>query len=61
MGAQNKLIVPGVEEMLEQHKEEIAEEFGTHTSPASRDIITPKLLEDADKDEKKHIKTNEDM
>lgn len=61
MSAGNKLVVPGAEEMLQQHKEEIAEEFGINASPASRDVVTPKLLEDVKKTKNKKIKTNEDM
>lgn len=61
MSARNKLVVPGAEEMLQQHKEEIAEEFGVHASPASRDVITPKLLEDAEREKNNKVKTNEDM
>lgn len=61
MSARNRLIVEGAEHLLEQHKEEIAEEFGVHASPASRDVITPKLVEDAEKSSGKKIKTNEDM
>lgn len=51
MSDRNKLIVPGVEKMVGQYKEEIAEEFGTHFSPASRDVITRKLADD-EKEEK---------
>ncbi|HEU5138542.1 MAG TPA: small, acid-soluble spore protein, alpha/beta type [Bacillales bacterium] len=61
MSARNKLVVSGAEDMLRQHKEEIAEEFGVHASPASRDVITPKILEDAGQSKEKRTRTNEDM
>ncbi|HET7522272.1 MAG TPA: small, acid-soluble spore protein, alpha/beta type [Bacillales bacterium] len=61
MNAKNKLIVPGAEEMLNRHKEEIAEEFGIHASPASRDVVTPKILDETRKEKEKKVKTNEDM
>ncbi|HEX7066251.1 MAG TPA: small, acid-soluble spore protein, alpha/beta type [Bacillales bacterium] len=61
MRASNKLVVQGAEEMLRQHKEEIAEEFGVHASPASRDVITPKILENAGQKKDNRTKTNEDM
>ncbi|HET7629301.1 MAG TPA: hypothetical protein VFK44_13085 [Bacillales bacterium] len=58
MSAKNKLIVTGIEAMLDRHKEEIAEEFGVHGSPASRDVTVPKM-----KEEKRAAKekSNEDM
>lgn len=61
MSAKNKLVVSGVEDMLEQHKEEIAEEFGVHASPASRDVVTPKILDEAKDDRAKRVRNNEDM
>lgn len=61
MSTGNKLVVSGAEEMLQQHKEEIAEEFGVHASPASRDVITPKIIENADRNKEKRTKNNEDM
>lgn len=60
MSAKNKLVVPGAENVVEEHKEEIAEEFGTHASPASRDVITPKIREER-KNRKEKGKDNEDM
>ncbi|HEX6923758.1 MAG TPA: small, acid-soluble spore protein, alpha/beta type [Bacillales bacterium] len=61
MSAKNKLVVSGAEDMLQRHKEEIAEEFGVHASPASRDVITPKILENAREGKEEPSKTNEDM
>jgi hypothetical protein len=51
MGNRSHLIVPGVEEMLNKHKEELAEEFGTHFSPASRDVITKRLKDEKQKND----------
>lgn len=60
MSAKNKLVVPGAENFVKEHKEEIADEFGTHASPANRGVVTPKILEDRD-GKKEKDRTNEDM
>ncbi|HET7616698.1 MAG TPA: small, acid-soluble spore protein, alpha/beta type [Bacillales bacterium] len=59
MSAKDKLLVPGAEQMINRHKEEIAEEFGIHSSPASRDVVVPRMKENTNKAKKD--KTNEDM
>jgi hypothetical protein len=44
MTKQNRLLVPGCEEMINQYREEIAEEFGVYHPAASRDAMTSRLL-----------------
>lgn len=61
MGAQNRIIVKGSEQLLKRHKEEIAEEFGVHASQPNQGDVTPRLMENVENKHTKDVKTNEDM
>ncbi|GGB56725.1 small, acid-soluble spore protein, alpha/beta type [Fictibacillus barbaricus] len=49
----NKLVVSQSEQLVNQFKEEMAEEFGLYRSAAETDAITPKLIKKQENEKNK--------
>jgi hypothetical protein len=51
MPIQRKLVIPGCEEYLHQHKEELGHELGIYHPAASRDLVSSRLTKEIEKKE----------